>query len=46
MKKELQKEYEHYIEINQDGYSKAVVKAGEAVMKLKDGEKGNVTGSD
>jgi hypothetical protein len=40
MKKELQEEYEKYKAINSaDGYSKAVVTAGESVMKaLDDGE--------
>ena len=36
MEKELQKEYEKYVKINKDGYSKAVIKAGEKVMKLLD----------
>ncbi len=36
MKKELQKEYESYVSKNQDGYGKACIDAGEAVMKLLD----------
>jgi len=36
MKKELQKEYSHYVSINNDPYSKAVIRAGERVMTLLD----------
>jgi hypothetical protein len=37
MKKELKEEYDNYVKKNsEDGYSKAVVKAGEVVMKLLD----------
>jgi hypothetical protein len=39
MKKELQEEYEKYININSDEYSKAVVEASENVMKLLDENK-------
>lgn len=37
IKKEFQSEYDKYVEINsEDGYSKAVIDAGVAVMKLLD----------
>ena len=32
----MQKEYDRYVKINQDEYSKAIIKAGEVVMKLLD----------
>ena len=39
MKPEKQKEYAKYVEINKSPYSKAVIDAGEGVMKLLDGGK-------
>jgi len=36
MKQQLQKEYDHYVEINKDGYSSVVIRAGEVIMKLLD----------
>jgi hypothetical protein len=36
IKPDLQKEYDHYVKINSDGYSEAVIIAGEKVMELLD----------
>ena len=36
IKQGLEKEYAHYVEINDDPYSKAVIRAGEKVMVLLD----------